>query len=104
LREAESAIAEEAKRDRLPERLTIPQPKQLPATLDDFYKLIVRAKNETENEPRFSRFLRRQVENEQLKIKEELGRLRQRILLKNVTLPTHAWRKMTERGCFGSIS
>lgn len=35
----------------------IPQPKQFPATLDDFYRLIVRAKNKTESQPRFKRYL-----------------------------------------------
>lgn len=53
------------------QRVPIPQPQQWPAPLQDFFRLIVKAKDKSENLPRFQRFLlwrineiRRTVEND----------------------------------------
>ena len=37
---------------------SLPHPKRYPAALRDFYRLIVRARDKAENQPRFKRFLR----------------------------------------------
>jgi hypothetical protein len=42
-----------------------PFPKTQPVTLDDFYRCVVKAKNETENQPRFKKFLRFTLGTEQ---------------------------------------
>ena len=39
-------------------RPTLPHLKRFPATLQDFYRLIVKARDKAENQPRFKRFLR----------------------------------------------
>jgi hypothetical protein len=58
---------EEAARNRIKEARarqdSIPQPGQWPASLDDFYRIIVRAKDRTESQPRFKRYLRTSSEN-----------------------------------------
>lgn len=56
----------------------IPQPNQWPATLNDFYHLIVRAKDKTECQPRFKRFLRYMVEKEQQEIRQKIERVPER--------------------------
>lgn len=53
----------------------IPQPNQWPATLNDFYHLIVRAKDKTECQPRFKRFLRYMVEKQQQEIRQKIERV-----------------------------
>jgi hypothetical protein len=53
----------------------IAKPKQWPAALDDFYRLIVRGKDKTENQPRFKHFLRYMVEKEQQEIRQEIERV-----------------------------
>lgn len=58
--------------DALKRYQAIPQPNQWPATLNDFYRLIVRAKDETECQPRFKRFLRYRVEKEQQEIRQKI--------------------------------
>ena len=50
--------ARENSRQELNKAFTLPRPKQWPATLADFYRLVVRGKDKTENQPRFKRFLR----------------------------------------------
>jgi hypothetical protein len=52
----------------------IPRPKQWPATLADFYRLVVRGKDETQNQARFKRFLRYQVDEEQQEIRRDMER------------------------------
>jgi len=58
---------EEAARNRIKEARarqdSIPQPGQWPASLDDFYRIIVRAKDRTESQPRFKRYLRTSSKN-----------------------------------------
>lgn len=46
-----------------------PYPKTQPVTLDDFYRHVVKAKDKTENQPRFKRFLRNALETEQAKLR-----------------------------------
>jgi hypothetical protein len=53
----------------------IPQPPQWPAKLDDFYRLIVRAKDKTEAQPRFKRFLRHRILKEQKEIRQRMQTL-----------------------------
>jgi len=58
---------EEAARNRIKQARasqdSIPQPGQWPASLDDFYRIIVRAKDRAESQPRFKRYLRTSCKN-----------------------------------------
>jgi hypothetical protein len=51
----------------------IPQPPQWPASLDEFYRLIVKAKDRTNCQPRFKRYLRAQGHEAAFKGFKEAG-------------------------------
>jgi hypothetical protein len=53
----------------------VPMPKTWPATLQDFYKSVVRGKDETESQPRFKRFLRYRVETDQTWLRAEMSQI-----------------------------
>ena len=53
---------------RLERAIALPNPKQWPATLTDFYKLVVRCKQEKDNPLRFLRFLRFRAEGRGLEV------------------------------------
>jgi hypothetical protein len=79
-RESQAAIADDNEgRHRLDDARrryqSIRQPPQWPATLSDFYRLIVRGEDETINQPRFKRFLRYIVEKEQQEIRQQIEKL-----------------------------
>ena len=57
-RSARSAPLFEAHAKIQKESASLPHPKRYPATLHDFYRLIVKARDKAENQPRFKRFLR----------------------------------------------
>lgn len=61
-------VARESSRQQVVAAYTLPTPKQLPATLADFYKLVVRGKEEKDNPPRFKRFLRFRAEGRKVEV------------------------------------
>ena len=62
------AAARENSRQEFEKASTLPTPKQWPATLADFYKLVMRCKEEKDNLPRFKQFLHFRAEGNELKI------------------------------------
>jgi hypothetical protein len=53
----------------------LPEPATWPAGYRDFYKAIIKGKDEGENQQRYKRFLRQQLDAEQTQIEEEIKKL-----------------------------